>query len=52
MNEKYFPEPFNFKAERFLDENKEFKDPKNLHTFSIGARRCPGEDTARGEIFR
>jgi cytochrome P450 len=52
MNEKYFSDPFDFKPERFLDENNECLTDRNFMPFSVGARRCPGETLAMGEVFR
>ncbi|XP_048747497.2 cytochrome P450 2C25-like isoform X2 [Ostrea edulis] len=48
-----FPEPSNFKPERFLDENgKCCGEPKTkLIPFSIGRRSCLGESLARMELF-
>jgi cytochrome P450 len=51
-NEEYFPEPYQFKPERFLSEDgKTFKKPEAVLGFGIGKRVCLGETLARDELF-
>ncbi len=50
--EKYFDEPNEFKPERFIDkETGKFRTNKHVMTFSVGKRRCPGEQLGRAEAF-
>lgn len=47
-----FPEPEQFKPERFLSQDgKEVKIPKEFIAFSVGPRSCLGETLAKKEIF-
>ncbi len=52
-DEKYFPDPMQFKPERFIDATtglvKENLD--SLVPFSIGKRSCVGENMAKMELF-
>ena len=47
---KYFDNPEKFNPARFL-ENGQFKSDRHLTTFSMGKRRCPGEQLARAEAY-
>ncbi|XP_076062948.1 cytochrome P450 2L1-like isoform X4 [Oratosquilla oratoria] len=50
-DEKYWKNPFEFRPERFL-ENNMFVTPKNgFMPFGVGRRQCLGESLARMEIF-
>ncbi|XP_043240386.1 cytochrome P450 2J4-like [Amphibalanus amphitrite] len=46
-----FPEPFQFRPERFVDAQGQFKPDRNVMPFSVGKRQCLGEAMARAELF-
>ncbi|XP_072018492.1 cytochrome P450 2U1-like [Amphiura filiformis] len=46
-----FPEPDQFKPERFIDENGEYVERKEVIPFGIGRRICPAENFAKMELF-
>ncbi|EGT54930.1 hypothetical protein CAEBREN_30586 [Caenorhabditis brenneri] len=49
---KIFPEPYEFRPERFLEEGTgNLKKVEELCPFSIGKRQCPGEGLAKMELF-
>ena len=51
-NPKFFPDPDKFNPERFLDsQSGKFKGSKNMMPFSVGKRRCPGEQLAKSEAY-
>ncbi|XP_013405673.1 cytochrome P450 2J2 [Lingula anatina] len=53
MNEKYWPEPEEFRPERFLDENGGLlrNKPDAFIPFSVGRRSCIGEAFVKTELF-
>lgn len=48
---KLFENPNEFRPERFLDAEGKFVYCDELMAFSIGVRRCPGEQLGRLEVF-
>jgi cytochrome P450 family 33 len=48
---KRFPNPEEFRVERFLDENGQIKRADDMVAFSLGRRCCPGEGLAKSELF-
>ncbi|XP_037079514.1 cytochrome P450 2D19-like [Pollicipes pollicipes] len=50
-SERLFPEPLQFRPERFLDADGKFQPDKNVMPFSVGKRQCMGESMARAELF-
>ena len=50
-DETLWPEPEKFRPERHLDENGKFVPSHHIVPFSIGGRRCLGEQMARMEVF-
>ncbi|XP_022108362.1 steroid 17-alpha-hydroxylase/17,20 lyase-like [Acanthaster planci] len=51
FNEKYWPEPFNFKPERFIDESGNFKSNEHMYPFGFGARACLAQTQARQMMY-
>lgn len=47
---KYFPDPTEFKPERFLDRNDP-SDRANMRTFGKGPRACLGQNLAQNELM-
>ena len=51
MDSEYFDEPLKFIPERFLDEEKLAKNPKQANIpFSLGKRSCLGKELAYNEV--
>nr|XP_039268842.1 cytochrome P450 2U1-like [Styela clava] len=48
---EYFENPREFRPERFLDRDGKFITSNHVIPFSIGPRRCLGEQLARMQIF-
>jgi len=46
-----FPDPDQFKPERFIDQKGCFVPHPNVIPFGIGKRRCLGESLAKTELF-
>ncbi|ODM91034.1 Methyl farnesoate epoxidase [Orchesella cincta] len=46
-DKSYWKDPENFRPERFLDENGNFKNDPRLRPFGFGKRACPGEPLAQ-----
>ncbi|XP_022108364.1 cytochrome P450 2C31-like [Acanthaster planci] len=51
FNEEYWPEPFNFKPERFIDERGNFRSDEHMYPFGYGARSCVGQPVARQLMY-
>jgi len=51
MNPTLFPEPDQFRPERFLNADGKVQPNKALMPFSVGRRACLGEAMARAELF-
>jgi cytochrome P450 len=52
MDPKAFPDPEQFKPERFIDSNNgSFVPHPNVVPFGVGKRRCLGESLAKTELF-
>ena len=52
MNDpQHFPQPSEFKPERFIDENGKFKHNERVVPFGIGKRYCIGQSLAEKEYF-
>ena len=52
--EEYYKDPLEFRPERFVNENGELmekREMKNFFAFSLGPRECIGQTFARNEIF-
>ncbi|XP_018494714.1 cytochrome P450 2J6 [Galendromus occidentalis] len=46
-----FESPYDFKPERFIDQNGALTNTEKVWAFSIGKRACPGESLAVLEVF-
>ncbi|XP_072035943.1 cytochrome P450 2U1-like [Amphiura filiformis] len=46
-----FPEPDQFRPERFIDENGEYFEKSRVIPFGLGRRMCPGENIAKMELY-
>lgn len=51
MDEKYWKDPFNFRPERFINDNGEIIYHEPFMPFGAGKRRCIGESIARSNLF-
>jgi cytochrome P450 len=51
LDEKYWPEPAEFRPERFLDANGKAFVPENFYPFGVGKHRCMGEMMGRANLF-
>ncbi|CAJ0962465.1 unnamed protein product, partial [Mesorhabditis belari] len=51
LDEKVFPDPYEFNPDRFLNKDGTFKTYPELVPFSVGKRQCPGEGLARLELY-
>ena len=50
LNEEFFEDPLKFKPERFINDQGQFVPHEVVNFFSVGKRRCPGENLARAEV--
>ena len=51
MDPNVFPNPDQFKPERFLNQDGTFVPHPNVVPFGVGKRRCLGESLAKAELF-
>ena len=47
----FFPNPYDFKPERFIGEDGRFKQDEHVIPFGIGKRYCLGQTLAEKEYF-
>ena len=47
----HFPEPHQFKPERFLDNNGNYKHDDHVVPFGVGKRYCLGQSLAEKQLF-
>lgn len=51
LDPKNFEDPHQFKPDRFLDTNGQFKLDIRVCPFSVGLRNCIGKELAREQYF-
>ena len=51
MDPEVFPDPDQFKPDRFIDAQGAFAPHPNVVPFGVGKRRCLGENLAKVELF-
>jgi cytochrome P450 len=52
QNPELYPDPEEFKPERFLDDDGSFReDPKIALAFGAGKRICPGREFAEAALY-
>lgn len=51
MDTEFWKDPFEFRPERFLDENMRIKNLERLLSFGSGRRKCLGDALAKACIF-
>ena len=50
-NPEFFPEPYKFNPDRYLDKEGKFVASPKVVPFGVGKRRCLGETLAKAELY-
>ncbi|XP_071808498.1 steroid 17-alpha-hydroxylase/17,20 lyase-like [Asterias amurensis] len=51
FNEEFWPAPFEYKPERFIDEGGNFQSKEHMFPFGYGVRACPAQPEARQLVY-
>lgn len=51
MDTSIWPDPQEFRPERFIDQDNKINIPLDYNPFGVGKRRCMGEMMARSNLF-